>query len=389
MSSGDPRPDDVRAQLDRVLSSPDFAQSDRLQKFLRFVVDEQLAGRADALKEYTIALEVFERDESFDPQTSSIVRVEASRLRSKLEKYNATTGRGDAIRINLPQGSYVPTFQSAAQAVEPDATRVDTPSQGRAARWGSQNVVALLAVVVVVLGVAALLVFDVIPLTPGIDQPQEASEPGQTYSIAVLPLRNLSGDADQDYFSDGLTDALIARIAKNPSMRVISLTSVMGYKNVNRPIADIADELNVSHVIEGSVLRIGDKVRITAQLIEARTDRHLWAETYERNGTDVLAIQNDVVRRIAMSLLGQVASTTSADSAHIGRVDVAAHELYLRGLYFRRKMTEEGFKKGIAYFKEAPDYAEAYAGVASYYCLRTVRGGVRRMRCWRPWPSYY
>ena len=345
MSSGDPRPDDVRAQLDKVLSSPDFAQSDRLQKFLRFVVDEQLAGRADALKEYTIALEVFERDESFDPQTSSIVRIEASRLRSKLEKYNATTGRGDAIRINLPQGSYVPTFQSAAQAVEPDATRVDTPSQGRAARWGSQNVVALLAVVVVVLGVAALLVFDVIPLTPGIDQPQEASEPGQTYSIAVLPLRNLSGDADQDYFSDGLTDALIARIAKNPSMRVISLTSVMGYKNVNRPIADIADELNVSHVIEGSVLRIGDKVRITAQLIEARTDRHLWAETYERNGTDVLAIQNDVVRRIAMSLLGQVASTTSADSAHIGRVDVAAHELYLRGLYFRRKMTEEGFKK--------------------------------------------
>ena len=312
---------------------------------MRFVVDEQLAGRADALKEYTIALEVFERDESFDPQTSSIVRIEASRLRSKLEKYNATTGRGDAIRINLPQGSYVPTFQSAAQAVEPDATRVDTPSQGRAARWGSQNVVALLAVVVVVLGVAALLVFDVIPLTPGIDQPQEASEPEQTYSIAVLPLRNLSGDADQDYFSDGLTDALIARIAKNPSMRVISLTSVMGYKNVNRPIADIADELNVSHVIEGSVLRIGDKVRITAQLIEARTDRHLWAETYERNGTDVLAIQNDVVRRIAMSLLGQVASTTSADSAHIGRVDVAAHELYLRGLYFRRKMTEEGFKK--------------------------------------------
>ena len=179
--------------------------------------------------------------------------------------------------------------------------------------------------------------FDVVSLTPGVDQPQETSEQGQTYSIAVLPLRNLSGDAEQDYFSGGLTDALIARIAKSPSMRVTSLTSVMGYKNVNRPIADIADELNVSHVIEGSVLRIGDKVRITAQLIEARTDRHLWAESYERNGTDVLAIQNDVVRRIATSLLGQVATTTSADPADARSVDVAAHELYLRGLYFPTK----------------------------------------------------
>ena len=376
MSSVDPRPDDVGAQLDKILSSPDFAQSDRLQKFLRFVVEETLAGRANALKEYTIALEVFERDESFDPQTSSIVRVEASRLRSKLEKYNAIEGRDDSVRISLPPGSYVPTFQTAARATE-TVEGAGTPSmatpQGAGRTFAPRQIVVLLAVVVVVLGVAALLVFDVIPLTPGTDQPPEANEPGQTYSIAVLPLRNLSGDADQDYFSDGLTDALIARIAKNPSMRVTSLTSVMGYKNVNRPIADIADELNVSHVIEGSVLRIGDKVRITAQLIEARTDRHLWAESYERNGADVLAIQNDVVRRIATSLLGQVASTTSADPADARSVDVAAHELYLRGLYFRRIMTEEGFKKGIAYFKKAvekaPDYAEAYAGVASCYCL--------------------
>ena len=376
MSSVDPRPEDVRAQVDEILSSPDFAQSDRLQKFLRFVVEETLAGRASTLKEYTIALEVFERDESFDPQTSSIVRVEASRLRSKLEKYNATAGRNDPIRIGLPPGSYVPAFQTAARTVE-TVEGARTPSmampQGAGRTFAPRQIVVLLAVVVVVLGVAALLVFDVIPLTPGTDQPQEASEPGQTYSIAVLPLRNLSGDADQDYFSDGLTDALIARLAKNPAMRVISLTSVMGYKNVNRPIADIADELNVSHVIEGSVLRIGDKVRITAQLIEARTDRHLWAESYERNGTDVLAIQDDVVRHIAASLSGQVASTTSGNPADIGSVDVEAHELYLRGRYFLRQMTEEGFTKGVAYFNEAvekaPNFAEAYAGIATCYCL--------------------
>ena len=138
--SHDPPPDSVRIQLDKILSSPDFARSDRLQKFLRFIVEETLAGRAGALKEYTIALEVFERGDSFDPQTSSIVRVEANRLRIKLEKYNATEGRDDPLRIALPQGSYKPTFQMTLVDPDRNAASAENLSGGMKARWALQNV---------------------------------------------------------------------------------------------------------------------------------------------------------------------------------------------------------------------------------------------------------
>ncbi len=366
------------AQMDRILSSPDFAQSDRLQKFLRFIVKETLAGRADALKEYTVALEVFERDDSFDPQTSSIVRVEASRLRAKLEKYNAIDGRNDPLHIALPPGSYVPTFQSASQDVESGKKPEDAVPLGGARKLGPRRVVALAAAFVLVIGAAAFFLFEFYFPKSGMDDSPEASKPEEIYSVAVLPLRNLSGDSGQDYFSDGITDALITNLAKQGSVRVISMTSVMGYKNVNRPVADIARELNVSHVIEGAVLRIEDKVRITAQLIEAETNRHLWAESYARDVADVLAIQDEVVRRIVSSLSEPLTSTTGTIPKAVPAIDPAAYEAQLRGRFFRSKMTEEGFYKSIEYFKQAiekePGYALAYSGMASCFCLLSGQG---------------
>ena len=365
------------AQMGRLLSSPEFAQSDRLQQFLTFIVEETLAGRADALKEYTIALEVFERDDSFDPQTSSIVRVEASRLRAKLQKYNAIDGRNDPVHISLPPGSYVPAFQAAGENLEPAGTprHAGPLATGAARRSGPWRVAAVLAVLIFVIGATAL--FFLYPKA-GTDEPPEASEPGGVYSLAVLPLRNLSGDAGQDYFSDGMTDALIAGLAKQDLVRVISMTSAMVYKNVNRPLAEIARELNVSHVIEGAVLRIGDRVRITAQLVEAETERHLWADTYARDVSDVLALQDEVVRRIVSSLSGQGALTKGARPKDMPSVDPAAYEAQLRGRFFRNKMTEEGFYKSIDYFKQAiekePGYALAYSGMASCFCLLSGQG---------------
>ncbi len=315
-------------------------------------------------------LEVFERDESFDPQISSIVRVEASRLRAKLGKYNAMDGRDDPVLIRLPAGGYAPTFQTAAQDVEPAGKSLDAAPSGGARKYEPRRVVAFLAILISVIGVTAFFLLNF--LSP------DVSKPGRVYSVAVLPLRNLSGDSDQDYFSDGITDALIARLTKKDFVRVISMTSVMGYKGVNKPVAAIARELNVSHVIEGSVLRIGKKVRITAQLIEAKTDRNLWAETYARDVADVLAIQDEVVRRIVSSLSGQVAAARGENPQGAPAVDPGAYEAQLKGRFFRNKMTEEGFNKSIMYFKQAikkePGYALAYSGMASCFCLLSGQG---------------
>lgn len=364
------RADEVAAQLERILASREFVQSDRLRNFLRFVVEETIAGRADVLKEYTVAVEVFERDESFDPQTSSIVRVEASRLRGKLEQYNAIDGRNDPVHIKLPPGGYVPTFSITSREIGPGKMQQNARPSSRARRFGPQRAVWLAGFLIFIFG-ASILLF--LYSKSGTDQSPEAAKSGQIYSVAVLPLRNLSGDADQDYFSDGMTDALISILAKKSLVSVISMTSVMGYKNVNRPIADIAGELNVSHVIEGSVLRINDRVRITAQLIEAETDLHIWAESYTRDVVDVLAMQDEIVLNIVSSLSEQVAPTGGVIPTESATIDPVAYEAYLKGRFFKNKLTVEGFTKGITYFKQAiekaPEFAPAYSGMAVCYCL--------------------
>ena len=345
-------------------------QSERIQKFLRFIVEEALAGRGDALKEYTIALDVFDRDESFDPQTNSIVRVEASRLRGKLREYYGVNGRDDPILISLPTGSYVPAFQLADRELPPATESPErTASYYTLTAW---HVLIAGAAIAVVAG-AVLMVSHFVNRDRDESSSVTAQRDVQVPSIAVLPLRNLSGKREEDYFSDGMTDALITSLAKLRSVRVTSLTSAMVYKNVNRPIAEIARELNVDHVIEGSILRSGERVRITAQLIEAKTDRHLWAESYERDLADVLAIQDDVAQRIAAALPGGAEVVISARPNKRKPVDPAAQEAYLKGRFFRNQMTEEGFFKGISYFKQAvakePDFAEALAGMAACYCL--------------------
>ena len=364
--------DDVLVQLDRVLSGQAVRQSPRLQAFLRFIVEETLAGRAEALNEYSIALDVFNRDESFDPKISSIVRVEASRLRTKLDNYNAIEGSGDPIRIVLPAGSYVPVFQAInLKAVERSSGAL-LPSMSRAWLRPGQMVAILTTAIALIAG-ASMILFDSRLLKSGNDTALKASHDAQAPSLVILPLRNLSADPDQDYFSDGMTDALISSLAKQKIGRIISMTSAMSYKDVDRPVTDIARELSVSHVVEGSVLQIGDKVRITAQLIEAATDRHLWAETYDRDVADVIALQNEIVDHIVSSLVGHVGSRQGVAEQEQAEIAPAAYEAHLKGRFFRNKMTKDGFRQGVEYFKQAveqaPDYAPAYSGIATCYCL--------------------
>ncbi len=200
-----------------------------------------------------------------------------------------------------------------------------------------------------------------------------APAPTGIRSIAVLPLENLSGDASQNYFADGMTDELITDLAQISALRVISRTSVMTYKGARKPLPQIARELNVDAVVEGSVLRSGDQVRITAQLIEASTDKHLWSQSYEGELRDTLALQNRVASAIADQIRINLTPQEQAALKNVKVVTPEAYESYLKGRYFWNKRTADGLKAALAYFNQAieedPTYAQAYSGLADTYAL--------------------
>src|ERR1700683_4564929 len=192
-------------------------------------------------------------------------------------------------------------------------------------------------------------------------------------SLAVLPLDNLSGDASQNYFADGMTDELITDLAQISALRVISRTSVMVYKGVRKPLPQIAHELNVDAVVEGTVLHAGDRVRITAQLIEASTDKHLWSQSYEGDLRDTLTLQKKVASAIADQIRINLTPQEQAALKSVKTVNPEAYESYLKGRYFWNKRTADGLKAALAYFKQAieedPKYAQAYSGSADTYAL--------------------
>lgn len=192
-------------------------------------------------------------------------------------------------------------------------------------------------------------------------------------SLAVLPLENLSSDASQEYFADGMTDELTTALGTISGLRVISRSSVMLYKRVHKPLPQIARELQVDAVVEGTVLRSGEQVRITAQLIRATTDEHIWGESYQGDLRDTLQLQDKVARAIADRIRVRVTSQEQALLGHAKLVNPDAHDAYLRGRYFWNKRTEPGLKTAIDYFDQAiakdSSYAPAYSGLADSYAL--------------------
>ena len=207
---------------------------------------------------------------------------------------------------------------------------------------------------------------------------RERQAPAATgiHSLAVLPLANFSNDATQDYFADGMTDEMTTELARISALRVISRTSAMQYKGAHKPLPQIAKELNVDAVIEGSVLRAGNRVRITAQLIRATTDTHVWAESYDGDLRDVLALQKEVARNIAQQIQVTLTPQEKTVLAANRPVDPEVHDLYLQGLYSLGTGNERGLTQAIEYFQRAtakdPGYAPAYAGMAEcYYNLST------------------
>ena len=197
------------------------------------------------------------------------------------------------------------------------------------------------------------------------------TSPKPIRSLAVLPLENLSGDPEQEYFVDGMTEALITELGKISALRVISRQSVMQFKGTDKPLPEIARELNVDAVVEGAVVRDGDQVRITAQLIAAAPERHMWAQSYERNLSDIVALQGEVARAIASEIKVAVTPEEEARLATARPVNPEAHRLYLLGRFYWNKRNEKAFGKALDYFEQAiatdPDYAPAYAGLADVH----------------------
>jgi TolB-like protein len=192
-------------------------------------------------------------------------------------------------------------------------------------------------------------------------------------SLAVLPLENLSGDKEQDYFADGMTEALTASLAQIRSVKVISRTSAMQYKGTKKPLKQIAGELGVDAVVEGSFARSGDRVRITAQLIQGATDQHSWARSFERELGDVLTLQDEIANAIAGQIEAELTQDEQSRLARKRVVAAKAYEAYLRGRFSFNEGGEKGLQGAFEQFNKAleiqSDYAAPYAGIANYYSL--------------------
>ncbi|HKW32719.1 MAG TPA: tetratricopeptide repeat protein [Candidatus Acidoferrum sp.] len=280
-----------------------------------------------------------------------------TRCISELRKAFEDEAKNPQVIETIPRSGY--RLVAAVQRVEAQPAAARAPTR----RWP------------VVLAAVAGLLFVGIALNVGY-LPRRMSSPTlpmRIHSLAVLPLANLSGDPDQEYFADGMTEELITDLAKIGALRVTSRTSVMGYKGAHKPLPDIARELNVDAIIEGTVQRSGGRVRITAQLIEARADQHLWAESYERDLRDVLALQGEVAGDIAAEIRVKLTPQERASITGARPLNPEAHEAYLQGLYFWNRLTEEDIKKSMERYQKviqlAPDYAPAYSALAFSYTL--------------------
>ena len=210
---------------------------------------------------------------------------------------------------------------------------------------------------------------------------------GPIRSLAVLPLENLTEASGHDYFSLGLTEALISELGKLEELRVISRTSVMPYRETEASIGQIAADLGVEAIIEGSVLRVGDRVRITAQLIDARRDDHLWAESYERELSDILALQQDIAREIAQQIQLEVSPPAQVAAGPPRRVNPEAYEAYLKGYHFQMQRTRESTLKAVAYYEEVirldPESPLGYSGLADEYsCVPTHSWSITESELW-------
>ena len=300
----------IRHQLDRILNSGLFHRSQRRQRFLEYLVNETLAGRSDRLKGYNLALEVFDRPETFDPTVDPLVRIEAARLREKLREYYDTDGQGDPVRIDLPKGAYTPHIEFRTESAPRHARKE--------------------------------------PLA------QEVSS--TVPSVAVLPFDDLSADQNLGYLGDGVAEDIITALSRFPDLVVVARGSSFAYKGKAIDMRQIGKELGVGYLVEGSVRKDGDKLRIISQLIDTKNGEHVWAERFDRSGTDPWTLQDEVTGMIVSAMTGETGALKQAQYRQAwgkGETTLEEYDYYLRGHDHFIKYTKEGVERSGEIWREA------------------------------------
>lgn len=313
---------EVRAELQKILASGIFANAERMKRFLRCIVEETLRGKGDELNEHLLGVEVYDRDERFDPRVDSIVRVDAARLRSKLREYYGSEEKSGPIRIEIPKGTYKPRFEKS-----------HTDSRAAAKQYSkSQPVVR---------------------------------------TIAVLPFADLSPQRDQEYFADGVAEELMFALSRVPNLRVVSQTSVFAFKGKGLDLREIGRKLDVESVMEGSVRKTDQRLRIMVQIADVATGFHTWSDVFTCELRDVFSIQEEISKSVAEALRVTVSGEKRIDLPRPQACNANAYNHYLLGRAFWNKQTEPGFRTAITHFEnclaEDKTYAKAYLGISDCY----------------------
>jgi TolB-like protein/Tfp pilus assembly protein PilF len=351
MISAESKEQAAREQLDRVLRSPGFAHNERLSRFLRFVVERHLEGKDDELKESVIGVEVFGRRADYNPKQDSIVRTEAGRLRARLSEFYIGEGKNDPLVIELPKGGYTPSFRQ----LEEGGQLTEHVLKKRPRRW-------LLGALV---GLAVAL---------GVMGWWRVQHTGTPIEIAVLPLENLSHDSANDYFADGLTGELIRNLSIIEGLAVRSQTSSLAFKGKPRNVHEAGQQLKVDYLLEGSVLRVGERLRVDAQLIRVRDDVSLWSGRFDRELTDVFVIQDEISRGIVNNL-----RLNLGGGRRRYETSLEAYDLYLRAraLYVFPGSPGNDFTQAVELLGQAiardPEFAPAYAALGTTYADQSVQ----------------
>src|ERR1035438_2736346 len=337
-------PSAVRVALEEVIASPDFAKVERPSRFLRHLVEATLRGETHRLKESVLGVEVFGRKSSWDPRLDAIVRQEAARLRKRLARHYEAAGAQAPVRIDLPVGGYVPVFVSCSASPESPAAnltamaaeviRSDQPTLTRKRIFAAGAIVCALA------GAIGWSYWRTV-----------VAARENRFSIAVLPFTNLSDDPANRYFADGLTDEITDLLARNRTLRVSARASASQFGTKSGDLGDVGRKLNVANVLEGSVDRSGDRIRIIAHLERVSDGSHLWSNTYERQTADLFAVQSELAQAIAGNL--KAAEGLPAAPKHVPSAE--AHDFYLKGRYELQQLTPASLNLAEADFQHAID----------------------------------
>ncbi len=324
----------IQLQLDRILGSKSFQPVERLKRFLEFVVQETIAGRGEQLKEFLVGIEVFGKEETFDPRNDPIVRVQARRLRARLARYYQEEGQSDELLIDLPKGGYAPTFKY---------THPGVPRRSVTSALVSRN------------------------------------------AILVLPFSDDSPAGDQEYFCRSLSHEIVHALAKVEAIRVVApdQAALIDYEHDAR---EAAIRLNAALVLGGSIRKLGDTRRIIAHLVDSSSGCYLWSESFDGKAEDTFSTQEAIAQAIRERIQAGMVDTGHGLRARRPTENIAAYNLYLQGRHLLNQRTEQGLRRAVDVFEkvivEDPQYANAYSGLADAYGLLAHYGVLSPAEVW-------